>query len=158
MRWCLHAAELSRGAQSAPRLWLFVWSDLGSASPRGCFLPLWRTLDELVEQHPSAAAVLYACSMMELMTSIHKWAGGSLARRWVRCRSAPALPKALERQAAAPSAPGLAFATSAHLTITCVEFDVKSEAAGSALEASFGALASCWVSCDPRAMRCKQAS
>ncbi len=140
-----------------------VWTDSGYASAGDCFYPLWHALDEFVEQYPHATIILNTRNATLWTASIQKWANGSLAKRWIRCRNAnPKLPRTMKKKQ------WIKFynvyherirqVCQMHETLNCIEFDIQNENAGRILEASFGIPASHWRNCNPKDFTCIQAT
>lgn len=138
-----------------------VWSDSGYAKGGNCFYPLWHALDEFAEQYPHATIILNTRNATQWTASIQNWAKGSLAKRWTKCRNAPALPKNMKEKK------WISFynkyhdrirkVCKTHATLKCIEFDISDANAGTILEANFGIPASHWRNCNPRDFTCIQA-
>jgi len=137
-----------------------VWSDSGYAKGGDCFYPLWHGLQEFIQQYPNATIIVNTRNATQWTKSIQKWAKGSLAKRWNKCRNTPPLPKSLRESEwinfYQTYHARIRHACRQHSSLNCIEFDIQDDTAGNILEEHFGIPALNWKNCNPKNWSCNQ--
>jgi hypothetical protein len=140
-----------------------VWTDTGYVAPLkeepACYYPAIEGLDDWFKSYPNSTIMLITRSVDSWVSSVSKWKGGSLVRKWHLCHLSDIIESSNRTKSLTHfyewQLEHIRDFARTHPSITYIEAALEDPNIASILHAKTGIPSSCWGDCKPENRHCK---